>query len=71
MRLERRIAPLSKDINGDILLFYTNGAPFDASNRIIDMELETKILKLRDILAEIWSELTIDGHTVKVAYNDP
>lgn len=36
------------------------------------MELETKNFKaVGEILAEIWSELIIDGHPIKAAYIDP
>ena len=51
--------------------FDTHGTHHDASSKI-DMELEIKNFKaVGEILAEIWSELIIDGHPIKAAYIDP
>ena len=62
------MALLSKDSSGVILLFDAYGTHLGASNKTIDMELEIENLKAAgEILAEIWSELIIDGHPIKAA----
>ena len=66
------MAPLSKDTAGMILPFDTFGNHSDASNETIDSELEIKNFKAaRKILAEIWSESSIDNHSVVASYTSP
>ena len=60
---------LSKDTSGVILPIYTYRTHLDASKKTIDIQLEIKAAG--EILAEIWSESIIDGHSVKTTYIDP
>ena len=68
------MTPLSKDFRCVILPFVTYGTHLDASSKTVDMELEMRkkkeIKTAGEILAEIWSESTIDDHPVKTAYSD-
>ena len=64
-KVERRMAPLSKDTSGIILPFDTFGSHLNASNKTIDIDLEKKNFKAAgEILASVWSETVIDGHPV-------
>ena len=48
------MAPLSKDTDGVILLFFTFGSHLDAANKTIDINLENKNFEAAGkILAEI------------------
>ena len=63
--IERRMAPLSHDLAGTILLHDSYGNHLHESGKTIDVELEKKIFfKAAEILSNIWSETVIDGHPV-------
>ena len=58
----RRMAPLSKDTSGIILPLDPSKILLNTSNKIVDVEFETKKFKAAgEILPEIWSKLIIDG----------
>ena len=59
---EKRMSPLSHDLEGIILPHDSNGNHSDESGKTIDVE--KKNLKLLKILSNIWSETVIDGHPV-------
>ena len=59
---ERRMAPLSKELNGVILDHEHFGSHLDNQGDTIDPELELKNFEYAgEILSEIWSKLVIDG----------
>ena len=61
--VESRVAPLSHDLAGIILLHDSYGSHLDESGKTIDVELEKKKnFKAAEILSNIWSETIIDGH---------
>ena len=67
--VERRMAPLSKELAGLVLPHETCGTHLDSRQRTIDYELEKKNFKSAgDILAEIWSKIELDGHPVVTEY---
>ncbi|XP_055543780.1 uncharacterized protein LOC129729295 [Wyeomyia smithii] len=63
-RVERRMAPLSRELSGVVLPFRSH---LDAHGRTIDEDLEIENFKFAG-LAEIWSELTIDNYPVIAEY---
>ena len=66
------MTPLSKGTCNVILPFDTYRTHLNTSNETVDIELEMKFFKAAgEILAEIWSEVIIDDHLVKVTYIDP
>ena len=71
-KVERRMAPLSKDTAGIILPFDTFGSHLNSSNKTIDPILEEKNFKAAgEILAEVWSETVIDNYPVIAQYQPP
>ena len=71
-KVERRMAPLSKDTSGIILPFDKFGSHLDSSNKTIDIELEMKnFTAAGEILASVWSESVIDGFPVVAEWSDP
>ena len=71
-KVERRMAPLSKDTSGIILPFDTFGIHLNSSNKTIDPILEEKNFKAAgEILAEVWSETVIDNYPVVAEYQPP
>ena len=71
-RVERRMAPLSKDAAGIILPFDTFGTHLNSSNKTIDDELEIKNFEAAGkILASVWSESIIDNFPVVAEYQSP
>lgn len=68
-KVERRMAPLSKETAGIILPFDEFGSHLDASNKTVDEELELKNFKAAgEILASVWSKTVIDKHPVVAEY---
>ena len=68
-RCERRMAPLSKEMNGVILDHEHFGSHLDNQGNTIDPELELKNFEYAgEILSEIWSKLVIDAHPVVAEY---
>ena len=71
-KVERRMAPLSKDTAGIILPFNKYGSHLDASNRKIDPSFELENFEAAGkILASIWSETVIDSYPVVAEYKPP
>lgn len=71
-RVERRMAPLSRELTGVVLPHDSFGNHLDSSGRTLDESLEKdNFKKAGDILAEIWSAVCIDGHEVVAKYIDP
>ena len=71
-RVERRRAPLSKELAGVILPHDTFGSHLDASERTTNDELELRnFANTGAVLAEIWSNLTFDGYPVVAEYVTP
>jgi hypothetical protein len=70
--VERRMAPLSKELAGIILPHDQYGDHLDSSGRTIDDELELKNFeKAGETLAQIWSNVVLDSHPVVARYVDP
>ena len=67
--VERRMAPLSRDLSGLILPHDYYGSHLDHNGKTSDPELEkSNFAKAGDALAEVWSATVIDGHTVTASY---
>ena len=67
--VERKMAPLSKELAGLILPHDSCGTHLDSQRKTIDVDLEkANFKKAGEILAEVWSELVIDGHPVVAEY---
>ena len=59
------MAPLSKALAGILLPHDTFGNHLDSQNKTVDLDLEKRNLKKAgEVLAEIWGELVMDGHSV-------
>jgi hypothetical protein len=70
--VERRMAPLSRDLSGLILPHDTYGSHLDEQCRTIDKDLELQnFRKAGETLASVWSENKIDGHDVFAEYISP
>ena len=64
-RVERRMAPLSKELGGVLLEHKHFGAHLDDKGNTTDPQLELKNFKhAGNILGEIWSGIVIDGYPV-------
>lgn len=60
--VECRMAPLSHDLSGLILLHDSYRNHLDASGKTIDLELEKQnFFKAAKVLFEVWSNMAIDG----------
>lgn len=71
-RVERRMAPLSRELCGLILDHDHFGSHLDSRGRTIDNGLERQNFEHAGrTLAELWSSLVIDGHPTKAAYVSP
>ena len=70
--VERRMAPLSKELEGLVLPHDTFGTHLDSQRRTIDVELEKKNFgKPGEVLQDVWSELHLDGHPIVAKYETP
>lgn len=70
--VERRMAPLSKDLCGVILPHDVYGSHLNKSGKTVDIELEKKnFKKCGELLADLWSERVIDGYPVVAEYVSP
>ena len=68
-RVERRVAPLSKELSGVLLEHEHFGSHLDDRGNTIDPQLELKNVEhAGKILGEIWSGMFIDGHPVIAEY---
>ena len=64
-RVERRMVKLSKELSGVILQHDKFGSHLDGKGETIDKDLELRNFQYAGhILADIWSELVIDGNPV-------
>ena len=71
-KVERRMAPLSKMLSGIILPLDVYGSHLDSSNKTVDEDLERKNFKAAgEVLAEVWSETTIDEFPVVARFQEP
>lgn len=71
-RVERRMAPLRRELAGLILPHDSCGSHLNNSGRTINKDFENQnFRKAREILAEIWSNMVIDNHNVVTEYIDP
>ena len=71
-KVERRMAPLSKDTAGIVLPFNTFGSHLNSSNKTVDLELEKKNFEeAGKILASVWFETIIDDYPVVAKYQPP
>lgn len=71
-RVERRMAPLSRELTGVILNHDDFGSHLDSSNRTTDLELEKRNFESAgNVLADIWSKLVIDNFPVVAEYVAP
>lgn len=71
-RVERRMAPLSRELSGLILPHNHFGSHLDDKGATVDTELEKRNFEhAGKILAEIWSNTEIDGHQTLARYIDP
>lgn len=71
-RVERRMAPLSKELAGLIIPHDHFGSHLDSQLRTTDEELEKKNFRFAgETLAEVWGDLTIDGFPTTAEYIDP
>lgn len=70
-RVERRMAPLSKELSGLILPHDFYGTHLDSQGNTVDLNLEKlNFKKAGDTLAEIWSAVTIDNFSTVAEYID-
>ena len=68
-RVDRRMAPLSKELGGVSLEQEHFGVHFDDKGNTIDSQLELKNFEhTGKILGEIWGGMVIDGYPVIVEY---
>ncbi|XP_017491784.1 PREDICTED: uncharacterized protein LOC108379928, partial [Rhagoletis zephyria] len=71
-RVERRMAPLSRELATVVLPYEHYGSHLDSQGKTIDNELELKNFQhAGETLAEIWSQVVIDGHNVIAEYVPP
>ena len=70
--IERRMAPLSKELAGIVLPHDTFGSHLDGSDNTTDPEMElNNFRKAGKVLADIWSAAKIDDYPVSAAWVDP
>lgn len=71
-RVERRMAPLSKELCGVILPADKYGSHLDSKGNTIDIVKEkTNFMFAGQTLSEIWSNVQLDGHDTIATYIDP
>ncbi|XP_050498755.1 uncharacterized protein LOC126879621 [Diabrotica virgifera virgifera] len=71
-RVERRMAPLSRELSGLILPHDSYGTHLDEQGRTKDHDLEKKnFKKAGEVLSEVWTNMVIDGHGVVAEYVEP
>ncbi|XP_065172504.1 uncharacterized protein [Atheta coriaria] len=71
-RVERRRAPLSRELSGLILPHDSYGNHLDEQGRTKDHDLEKKnFQKAAEVLSEVWKKMVIDGHDVVAEYVEP
>ena len=71
-RVERRMAPLSRELAGLLLEHEHFGSHLDSQGRTIDEALEMKNFEhAGDTLGEVWSTTVIDGYPVTAQFIKP
>ena len=71
-RVERRMAPLSKQLSGVVIPHSQFGSHLNGSGKTIDTDLEKKNFEYaRNLLADLWNDLIIDKHPVYAKYISP
>lgn len=71
-RVERRMAPLSRELTGVVLKHDNFGSHLDSSNKTTDLDLEKRNFESAGtVLSNIWSQLVIDGYPVVAKYIMP
>lgn len=71
-RVERRMAPLSRELAGLILQHDHYGSHLDNSGKTTDAELEKKNFEhAGSTLAEVWNSVIVDDHPIVAEYIDP
>ncbi|GBP40219.1 hypothetical protein EVAR_37620_1 [Eumeta japonica] len=71
-RVERRMAPLSRELSGLILPHDSCGTHLDERGRTIDHDLEkNNFQKAGEVLAEVWNYVVIDNHCVVAEFVEP
>jgi hypothetical protein len=71
-RIERRMAPLSRELSGLIVDHAHYASHLDSQNRTVDTDLEKKNFEFAGTtLAEVWSSLTFDKYEVIAEYVKP
>ena len=71
-RVERRMAPLSRELTGLILEHKHFGSHFDSHNKTIDVELQKRNFEHGGrVFTEVWKSLEIDGFFVEAEYIGP
>ncbi|KAL0879428.1 hypothetical protein ABMA27_003179 [Loxostege sticticalis] len=71
-RVERRMAPLSRELTGVVLKHDNFGSHLDSSNKTTDLDLEKRNFESAGtVLSYIWSQLVIDGYPVVAKYIMP
>jgi len=71
-RVERRMAPLSRELSGVILPHDHFGSHLDSSGKTVDEELEIKNFEeAGKVLASIWNGVQIDNYPVVAGYISP
>lgn len=71
-RVERRMAPLSKQLTGVVLTYDTYGTHLDSRGKTCDPELELRNFQAAgEALANLWNELVIDSYSVCARYKNP
>lgn len=64
-RVERRMAPLSRELSGVILPHDNFGSHLDKNNRTTNIDLERQNFEYAgQVLSEIWGNVKIDGYPV-------
>ena len=67
--VERRMSPLSKALTGVLFPYDSFGNHLDSDRKTVDIEMEkSNFRKAGNILADIRSQLILDGHPVVAEY---
>jgi len=71
-RVERKMAPLSRELSGLILPHDHYGSHLDKKGNTADPQLEKKNFDFAGkTLADVWSQLVLDGHPTVAEYIEP
>lgn len=70
-RVERRMAPLSRELSGIVFPHDEYGSHLDDQGRTVDEELQLKNIEFAGkTLAKVWSEMDIDKYPVLAEFVD-